>query len=190
MPNPRRHILQLLFRTGLQGATHVLIHLFSDDPLFSCGSTSVGQPWLVNRLGTILTINIKPETIEPITTEDVGKAIDILLYEENSHFDNITEKAQQYKETFINIVFDGVEYIPGDEEQSLLLTHGLIKAEGKNIRVSNPIYKKRFTKTFFRESGAIVDVSVRGYFRLKFPKENRRNLLMLKEIFKIVVCRY
>jgi hypothetical protein len=95
----------------------------------------------------------------------VEKAIGILLYEENSHFDNITEKAKQYKETFIDIVFDGVEYIPGDEEQSLLLTHGLIKAEGKNIKVSNPIYKKRFTKTFFRESGAIVDVSVKGYFR-------------------------
>ncbi|MDL1979832.1 MAG: hypothetical protein LWX52_17425, partial [Deltaproteobacteria bacterium] len=32
-------------------------------------------------------------------------------------------------------------------------------------RISNPIYKKRFTKTFFRESGAIADVSVKGYFR-------------------------
>ncbi|MDL1964349.1 MAG: AAA-like domain-containing protein [Deltaproteobacteria bacterium] len=126
---------------------------------------TAGQPWLVNRLGTILTVDIKPETTEPITTEDVEKATDILLYEENSHFDNITEKAKQYKETFINIVFDGVEYIPGDEEQSLLLTHGLIKEEGKHIRVSNPIYKKRFTKTFFRESGAIVDVSVNGYIR-------------------------
>ncbi|MBC2694503.1 MAG: hypothetical protein HF982_04345 [Desulfobacteraceae bacterium] len=124
-----------------------------------------GQPWLVNRLGTILTIDIKPETTELITAEDVEKAVEILLYEENSHFDNITEKAKQYKETFINIVFDGVEYIPGDEEQSILLTHGLIGAEGKNIRVSNSIYKRRFTKTFFRESGAIVDVSVRGYFR-------------------------
>jgi hypothetical protein len=36
----------------------------------------------------------------------------------------------------MDVVFNGVEYIPGDEEQSLLLTHGLIKAEGKNVRVS------------------------------------------------------
>ncbi|MCD6185106.1 MAG: hypothetical protein J7K84_04850 [Deltaproteobacteria bacterium] len=77
---------------------------------------TAGQPWLVNRLGTILTINIKPETINSITEEDVEKGLDILLYEENSHFDNITEKARQYKETFIEVVFDGVEYIPGDEE--------------------------------------------------------------------------
>jgi len=138
---------------------------FTEDAVKKVFNETAGQPWLVNRIGTILTINIKPETTAPITEEDVEKAIDILLYEENSHFDNITEKAKQYKETFIDIVFDGVEYIPGDDEQSLLLTHGLIKAEGKNIKVSNPIYKKRFTKTFFRESGAIVDVSVKGYFR-------------------------
>ncbi len=138
---------------------------FTEDAVKKVYEETGGQPWLVNRLGTILTINIKPETTEPITTKDVEKAIDILLYEENSHFDNTTEKAKQYKETFIDIVFDGVEYIPGDEKQFLLLTHGLIKTEGKKIRVSNPIYKKRFTKTFFRESGVIVDVSVKGYFR-------------------------
>ncbi len=125
---------------------------------------TAGQPWLVNRLGTILTVNIKPETVAPITEEDVEKAVETLLYEENSHFDNITEKAKQYKETFIDVVFDGVEYVPGDEEQSLLLTHGLIKAEGRKLMVSNPIYKKRFTKTFFREAGAATDISHKGYF--------------------------
>jgi len=125
---------------------------------------TAGQPWLVNRLGTILTVNIWPETTEPITGEDVEKGVGILLYEENSHFDNITEKAKQLKETFIEVVFDGVEYVPGDEEQSLLLTHGLIKAEGKNLFVSNPIYKSRFTKTFFREAGAGADIGHRGYF--------------------------
>ena len=123
-----------------------------------------GQPWLVNRLGSILTVDIKPETTEAITKEDVEKAIDILLYEENSHFDNITEKAKQYKETFIDVVFNGVEYVPGDDEQSLLLTHGLIKAEGKDVRVSNPIYQKRFTKTFFRDVAGMVDVSFRRYY--------------------------
>ena len=138
---------------------------FTEDAVKKVYEETAGQPWLVNRLGTILTVDIKPQTTDPITKEDVEKAVEILLYEENSHFDNITEKAKQYKETFIDIVFNGVEYIPGDEEQSLLLTHGLIKAEGKNVRVSNPIYKKRFTKTFFRESGAIADVSVKGYFR-------------------------
>ncbi len=111
-----------------------------------------------------MTIDRKPGTTDPLIAEDVPKAIDILLYEENSHFDNITEKAKQYKEIFMDVVFNGVEYIPGDEEQSLLLTHGLIKAEGKDLRVSNPMYKKRFTKTFFREARATVDITNKGYF--------------------------
>ncbi len=137
---------------------------FTEDAVKKVFDETAGQPWLVNRLGTILTVDIKPETTDPITADDVEKATDILLYEENSHFDNITEKAKQYKETFVNIVFNGVEYIPGDEEQSLLLTHGLIKAEGKNIRVSNPIYKKRFTMTFFRDVAGKVDVSFVRYY--------------------------
>ena len=125
---------------------------------------TAGQPWLANRLGTILTIDINPETTDPISEEDVEKGVEMLLYEENSHFDNITEKAKQFKETFVDIVFNGVEYVPGDEEQSLLLAHGLIKAEGKKISVSNPIYKKRFTKTFFRDIANRVDVSFRPYY--------------------------
>ena len=138
-------------------------HPFTEDAVKKVFNETAGQPWLVNRLGTILTVDIKPETKDPITAENVEKAVEILLYEENSHFDNIGEKARQYKETFIEIVFDGVEYIPGDEEQSLLLTHGLIKAEGKNVRVGNPIYKKRFTKAFFRESRAIAQVPLKTY---------------------------
>ncbi len=137
---------------------------FTEDAVKKVFDDTAGQPWLVNRLGTILTVDIKPETTEPITEEDVEKAIDILLYEENSHFDNITEKAKQYKETFTDIVFNGVEYIPGDEEQSLLLTHGLIKAEGKNVRVSNPIYKKRFTRMFFQDVAEKVDLSFTRYY--------------------------
>ena len=137
---------------------------FTEDAVKKVFDETAGQPWLVNRLGTILTVDIKSETTDPITADDVEKATDILLYEENSHFDNITEKAKQYKETFTDIVFNGVEYIPGDEEQSLLLTHGLIKAEGKNVRVGNPIYQKRFTMTFFRDVAGKVDVSFVRYY--------------------------
>jgi hypothetical protein len=137
---------------------------FTDEAVKTVCTVTAGQPWLVNRLATILTVDVKPETTDPITAEDVQKAIDILLYEENSHFDNITEKAKQYKETFMDVVFNGVENIPGDEEQSLLLTHGLIKAQGKEIQVGNPIYKRRFTKTFFREVATQTDVSSMRYY--------------------------
>jgi len=137
---------------------------FTEEAIKKVYEETAGQPWLVNRLGTVLTVNIKPETAEPITEEDVEKAVDILLYEENNHFDNITEKARQFKEAFTDVVFNGVEYVPGDEEQSLLLTHGLIKADGKDVYVSNPIYKKRFTKTFFRDVARQVDITFKPYY--------------------------
>ncbi len=137
---------------------------FTEEAVEKVFEQTAGQPWLVNRIGTILTMDIRPETTAPITAEDVDNALETLLYEENSHFDNITEKAKQYKETFMDVVFDGVEYLPGDEEQSLLLTHGLIKAEGKKLCVSNPIYKKRFTKTFFRDIANRVEPAFRPYY--------------------------
>ena len=86
-----------------------------------------GQPWLVNRLGTILTVNIKPGTTATIDAKDVEKAIELLLREKNDHFDNLYEKAKLYKETFIEIVFDNVEYYPDNEDQGWLEQYGLIK---------------------------------------------------------------
>jgi len=122
---------------------------FTEDAVRMVYEQTAGQPWLVNRLGTLLTIDIKPRTLEAIDQNDVEQAIDALLYEENSHFDNITEKARQFKEAFIDVVFDGVQHIPGNETQAYLMTYGLIKSEGRRLSVANPIYQKRFTQTFF-----------------------------------------
>ncbi len=110
-----------------------------------------GQTWLVNRLGTILTIDIKPETIEPIDEKDVDNAIRILLMEKNNHFHNLYEKAKLYKETFVEIVFDNVKYKADNEDQSWLEQYGLIKKIETKAAVANNIYKMRFTETFFDE---------------------------------------
>ncbi|MCU0286616.1 MAG: ATP-binding protein [Acidobacteria bacterium] len=122
-----------------------------------------GQPWLVNRLGTILTVNVKPGTVEPINENDVETAIQLLLSEKNDNFDNLYEKAKLYKETFVEIVFDNVEYYPDDEDQSWLEQYGLIKNKAGHAAVTNNIYKKRYIKTFFREAKALQQVSLPGY---------------------------
>ena len=125
---------------------------------------TAGQPWLVNRIGTILTINIKPETTSPITAQDVEKGIKLLLKERNSHFDNLFEKAKLYKETFVRITFNGVDYNPDDEDQSWLEQYGLINEKNDKAVLTNKIYKRRFLKAFFHESGAITDTSYSAYF--------------------------
>jgi hypothetical protein len=124
---------------------------------------TAGQTWLVNRLGTILTVDVKPETANPVDEKDVEKAIQILLDERNDHFDNLYEKTVLYKETFVEIVFDHVKYNQYDEEQSWLEQYGLVKKSGGFAVVSNNIYKAFFIKTFFREVQADDDISLREY---------------------------
>lgn len=124
---------------------------------------TAGQPWLVNRLGTILTIDIKPETVEPINEQDVEKAIQALLKEKNDHFDNLYEKAKLFKETFVEIVFDHVEYIPDDEDQAWLEQFGLVRSKEGHAVVANNIYKARYLKTFFKQVQADDDISPQEY---------------------------
>ena len=137
---------------------------FTEDSVRKIYEETAGQPWLVNRLGTILTVDIKPETTNPITAQDVEKGIRLLLKERNSHFDNLLEKAKLYKETFVRITFNGVDYNPDDEDQSWLEQYGLINEKNDKAVVANAIYKKRFLKAFFQESGATADTSLNAYF--------------------------
>ncbi|MCP4138475.1 MAG: hypothetical protein GY754_46385 [bacterium] len=137
---------------------------FSDEAVEKIFSETSGQPWLINSLCCILTINIKPETTEPITADDVDKAIGFLLNENNNHFDNLIEKARLYKETFIQVVFNNKRYNPDDEDQSWLEQYGLIKEENGKAVVANPIYQKRFLNAFFREAESLSDTSQKGYF--------------------------
>jgi len=137
---------------------------FTEDAVKKVFDETAGQPWLVNRIGTILTVDIKPETTNPITAQDVEKGIKHLLKERNSHFDNLLEKAKLYKETFVRITFNGVDYNPDDEDQSWLEQYGLINEKNDKAVVANAIYKRRFLKAFFHESGATADTSLKAYF--------------------------
>lgn len=74
-----------------------------------------GQPWLVNRLGSILTKQIKPKTTSPIEEDDIDMAVEILLNEKNAHFDNLREKVILYKDTFKTIHSAPVKFLPDDD---------------------------------------------------------------------------
>ncbi len=136
---------------------------FSEEAVKKVYEQTAGQPWLVNRLGTILTVNVKPGTTALIERNDVEKAIEILLLEKNDHFDNLYEKAKLYKETFIEIVFDNVEYGPDNKDQSWLEQYGLIKNRAGKAVVANNIYRARYVKTFFKEAQAYEEIPTREY---------------------------
>ncbi len=136
---------------------------FTEKALLKVFEETRGQPWLVNRLGTILTVDIKPGTVEPIGEADVEKAIEMLVMEQNVHFDNLDEKARLHKETLVEIVFDGVTYIPGNGAQSWLEQFGLIKNRGGKAEIANNIYKERYVRTFFNEVTAGAFSSSQAY---------------------------
>ncbi len=136
---------------------------FTEEAVKKVHGETGGQPWLVNRLGTILTRNIKPETVDPIDEKDVDAAVQLLLKERNAHFDNLYEKAKLYKETFVEIVFDHTEYNPDDEDQTWLEQYGLIRNKDGHAVVANSIYKARYLKTFFQAVHANESIAPRDY---------------------------
>ncbi|NIM12624.1 MAG: hypothetical protein GTO45_10965 [Candidatus Aminicenantes bacterium] len=136
---------------------------FSEEAVKKVYEETAGQPWLVNRLGTILTVVVKPGTTAAINRNDVEKAIEILLLEKNDHFDNLYEKAILYKEAFVQIVFDHVKYKPDDKDQSWLEQYGLIKKKEDKAVVANNIYKERFVETFFSETNVPEEISTTRY---------------------------
>jgi hypothetical protein len=150
---------------------------FTEEAVKKIYEQTAGQTWLVNRLATILTVNIKPETVEPIDEKDVDEAIQLLLREKNDHFDNLYEKAKIYKETFIEIVFDRVEYEPDGEDQGWLEQYGLIKDQNGYAVVANEIYKARYIKTFFKEAKAYKEIPIQEY-TLPGNKLNMERILL------------
>ncbi|MCP5108680.1 MAG: hypothetical protein GY950_35165, partial [bacterium] len=136
---------------------------FSEAAVTKIHEETAGQPWLVNRLGTILSVNVKPGTVETIHEADVEQAIQILLRERNDHFDNLYEKAILHKETFVEIVFDHVEYNPDDPDHTWLEQYGLIKKKEFRAVVANNIYKARYLNTFFKEAKVYEDKSPHEY---------------------------
>jgi len=117
---------------------------FDDEAVSIVYELTNGQPWLVNRLGNILTTKIKPKTTHSIIKDDVNKAITLLLKEKNSHFDNLKEKILLYKETLKKISNQNIKYLPYDDGQAWLYQYGIIKEKDNYAVIANPIYKMLF----------------------------------------------
>jgi len=118
---------------------------FTEEAIKEIFEQTQGQPWLVNRLGSILTKQIKPATTDPVDINDVQHAIQLLLKEKNVHFNNLKEKIVLFKETFKQICLHQVKYLPDDDAQSWLYQYGLVREKNDFAVIANPIYKKRFS---------------------------------------------
>jgi len=120
---------------------------FSEDAVQKVYEQTQGQPWLVNRLGSIVTKQINPETTDPIAVEHIDMAIQQLLKDKNSHFDNLKEKVLLYKESLKKINAQRVTYNQFDNAQAWLYQYGLIKEQDNFAVIANPIYNALIVKS-------------------------------------------
>jgi hypothetical protein len=122
--------------------THETHQPFSDEAIQKVFEETQGQPWLVNRLGSILTLQVKPKTTDEIKLSDIEKAIQIVINEKNVHFDYLFEKAILYQKTVESILSREVKYLPYDNAQSWLIQYGVIRKSYQHAVIANPIYQK------------------------------------------------
>ena len=117
---------------------------FTEEAVQKIFEETAGQPWLVNRIASIVTTKVKPETIDHINIDDVNKGIDLLLEENNEHFENLLKKILLYKNTFEKVLNNEVAYSPNDSSQQWLRQYGLLKNVNKKAVIANPVYLKRY----------------------------------------------
>jgi len=135
---------------------------FTEEAITLIHDKTDGQPFLVNRLGQILTRKIKPKTIEPIIEYDVEKATDILVEERNNHFDVLHSKFIENENLIARIIFDKpLKYSPEKPELMRLELYGIIKVDSENnVTIANNIYYQRYNNYFIRNVGnqRLIDI--------------------------------
>ena len=107
-----------------------------------------GQPFLVNRLGQLLTTEIVPDRGQPIAGSDLDYALSLLLSENNTHFASILSKATPHRAALLPMLLYGEQQsdflAPVTQE---LLMYGVLRAVEDEqhlrfARVACPIYRK------------------------------------------------
>ena len=107
---------------------------------------TAGQPFLVNRLGQIITEELKIPKTELLTIEHFTEAYTLLVEEDNtnlSHLITNVRKDRRYERLLMNILSsdEGVRFNLRNELINELTTSGVIKrADDGMCEIVNPIY--------------------------------------------------
>ena len=113
-----------------------------------------GQPFLVNRLGQLLTQEIVPDPTQPITTTDVDYTVARLVSENNSHFYSMISKATPHRELLMPMLLyaqSRTDFLdPATQE---LIMYGVLRVieeprQPPYARIGNPIYRKMLLLRF------------------------------------------
>jgi len=151
-----------------------------------------GQPFLINRLGQILTQTLVLDRAEAIRLPHFERALADLLAENNTHFASITAKAAPHREVLLPILFyDQKRTNFRDPITQELLMYGILRRVREHdlwlARLANPIYRKMLILTFTPPNG---EVTINGSIRHRYLIEGVLNMDGLLDAFQAMMVEH
>lgn len=128
--------------------------VFAADVIDGIVRETEGQPFLVNRLGQLLTVDLVPDVTQALTATNLDYALIRLVNENNTHFASIRSKANLHRHAVLTALFNPVRYYDfQDEVTQDLVMYGVFRVlrddDGVDYaRLANPIYRKMLIKAF------------------------------------------
>ncbi|OQY55321.1 MAG: hypothetical protein DRR08_13980 [Candidatus Parabeggiatoa sp. nov. 2] len=126
----------------------------AEDVIETLHKQTAGQPFLVNRLGQILTEEMNIPLPTTITHAHFDKALQQILEEANVHLDHLVtniRKNPRFESLLMKITsYDaGIRFNIRDEAISELVTYGVLKKSHDSLcEIANPIYYYCIMQTF------------------------------------------
>lgn len=162
---------------------------FASEAIATLIEETEGQPFLVNRLGQLLTREIVPDPTQPITPTAMTDALARLVNEHNTHFASIRSKAALHKSEVLTALFNPARYYDfQDEVTQELVMYGVLRVlrderGGEYARIANPIYRKMLVKAF-APSDAIIRQATNGGVQYLYLVEGQLHFDRLLDHFK------
>ena len=148
-----------------------------------------GQPFLVNRLGQLLTQDLVPDRARSIAPADLDYALARLVNENNTHFASIRSKATMHKDAVLTALFNPARYYDfQDEVTQDLVMYGVFRVlrdeQGIDYaRIANPIYRKMLVKAF-APSHDLIRRATNGGFQHRYLVDGLLHFDLLLDHFK------
>jgi hypothetical protein len=141
---------------------------FAPEVIEAVHQKTAGQPFLVNRLGQILTEELNVPKEKEITMNHFYDAYARILKEDNTHFQHVRRnirRKDKFKIILNRILLDEREvyFNINDSCISELATYGLVREENELCIIDNPIYQEIIIKTFMPFINGVEDQYLPGY---------------------------
>ncbi|MXV72820.1 hypothetical protein F4Z99_00915, partial [Candidatus Poribacteria bacterium] len=158
-----------------------------------------GQPFLVNRLAQILTVELEIPKAEPITMEHFSNAHTRLLREQNRNIQHLLTNIRRdprFERVLMEIIsYDkGVAFNLDNEVISELVTYGVIAEDtGGLCKIVNPIYQFRIMRAFKQPVNGLereyLPEDTRAGFRDYLAPDGHIHMQALLDNFKDFIAR-